>query len=85
MAYTTDALMEELMAMLKNEQSQSHDSQDKNNESSNHAKQFKMPAYDPSIDYIKKIGEQSDVLQKVESLYEDHSADYLNMLKDVVH
>lgn len=74
------------MAMLKNEQSQSHhDSQDKNNDSSNHAKQFKMPAYDPSIDYMKKIGEQSDVLQKVESLYEDHSADYLNMLKDVVH
>ena len=44
-----------------------------------------MPAYDPSIDYMKKIDEQSDVLQKVESLYEDHSADYLNMLKDVVH
>lgn len=44
-----------------------------------------MPAFDPSIDYIKKVGEQSDVLQKVQSLYEDHSTDYLNMLKDVVH
>lgn len=62
--------MEEIMAMLRNEQSFPLEK----------AAKFMMPKFDPSINYIQKVGEQSDVLEKVQSLYEDHSNDYLKML-----
>ena len=80
LATTTEALMDELMAMLRNESSTFQLAEGQLGMLEN-----TIPAYDPNVNYISKVHEQSDVLEKVQSLYEDHSQDYLNMLKDVVH
>ena len=43
-----------------------------------------VPVFDKSVDYSKRVSNQMNVLEKVQSLYEDHSVDYLSMLKDVM-
>ena len=45
---------------------------------------FNVPVFDKSVDYVDKVREQMEVLQKVQSLHEDHAVDYLSMFKQVV-
>ena len=45
---------------------------------------FNVPVFEKSVDYVEKVREQMDVLQKVQSLHEDHAVDYLSMFKQVV-
>lgn len=85
LALTTDAILDEVMNMLRNETKQSLLMQGVGQPQPCANKLMAVPTFDASVNYIQKVREQADVLEKVQSLYEDHSTDYLNMLKDVVH
>lgn len=48
------------------------------------SKQFDVPVFDKSIDYFAKVREQSTLLKQMQGLHEDHSVDFLSMLKESV-
>ena len=43
---------------------------------------FDVPVFDKSVDYVAKVKEQTMLLKKVQGLHEDHSVDFLSMLKE---
>lgn len=45
---------------------------------------FEVPVFDKSVDYVGRVREQTGLLHKVQGLHEDHSADYLYMLKELL-
>lgn len=43
-----------------------------------------VPVFDRNIDYVAKVRHQSEILHQMQSLHEDHSADYLVVFKRVM-
>ena len=46
---------------------------------------FDVPVFDKSVDYVAKVKEQTQLLQSIQGLHEDHSVDFLSMMKEVLH
>ena len=70
------------MAQLKADQEQS--SSVKGESAKSVATKSDVPVFDKSVDYIAKVREQTQMLEMVQALHEDHSVDYINLFKRVV-
>ena len=43
-----------------------------------------VPVFDKSVDYLAKVREQSALLREMQGLHEDHSVDFLGLLKELL-
>ena len=43
-----------------------------------------VPVFDKSVDYLAKVQEQSALLREMQGLHEDHSVDFLSLLKELL-
>ena len=69
-------------SVLKKESKNQQEQKDGVNDAS--TTKFDVPVFDKSVDYVTKVKEQSMLLKKMQSLHEDHSVDFLSMLKESV-
>ena len=81
LAEVTDSIMQQATSVLKKE----HRSEAICAGTDTNSKQFDyVPVFDKSIDYFAKVREQSTLLKQMQGLHEDHSVDFLSMLKESV-